>query len=227
MHAVGTLNYMLSQVLKPGTTRQDRQTILDLIDNYSLYDPAKASHFYDQLFDLFGLVGAGLSPQPRAKMPGTEELAPAEAKASLESPASAASQTLAEADAAAWKLGWADRGWYFDVRLGRTLHKNFPVIDKIPNGIATSIKSIDLGAASYQNMTVLIRRLSEYTGEVSEFVGGKMGNDVVKLSDIQGRALEVAIPKGTMTPKQREIVDAVRSWAGTLRNPVDVIMIEF
>jgi hypothetical protein len=171
MHAVGTLNYMLSQVLKPGTTRQDRQTILDLIDNYSLYDPAKASHFYDQLFDLFGLVGAGLSPQPRAKMPGTEELAPAEAKASLESPASAASQTLAEADAAAWKLGWADRGWYFDVRLGRTLHKNFPVIDKIPNGIATSIKSIDLGAASYQNMTVLIRRLSEYTGEVSEFVG--------------------------------------------------------
>jgi len=227
MHAVGTLNYMLSQVLKPGTTQQDRQTILDLIDNYSRYDPAKASHFYERLIDLLGLVGAGLSARPRPKMPGTEELAPAEAKAPLESPESAASQTLAEADAAAWKLGWADRGWYFDVRLGRTLHKNFPVIDKIPNGIATSIKSIDLGAASYQNMTVLIKRLSEYAGEVSEFVGGKLGNDVVKSSEIRGRALEVAIPKGTMTPKQREIVDAVRSWAKTLQNPVDVIIIEF
>jgi hypothetical protein len=34
-HAVGTLNYMLSQVLKPGTTPEQRQQILELIDNYS------------------------------------------------------------------------------------------------------------------------------------------------------------------------------------------------
>jgi hypothetical protein len=113
------------------------------------------------------------------------------------------------------------------VRLGRTLHKNFPVIDKIPDGIATSIKSIDLRAACYQNRTTLIKRLSEYAGEVSEFVGGKLGNDVVKPSEIRRRALEVAIPRGTMTPKQREIVHAVRSWAKTLQNPVDVIIFEF
>ena len=34
-HAVGTLNYMLSQVFKPGTTPEQRQQILELIDNYS------------------------------------------------------------------------------------------------------------------------------------------------------------------------------------------------
>jgi len=85
-----------------------------------------------------------------------------------------------------------------EMRLGRTLHENFPVIDKIPNGIATSIKSIDLRAATYQNMATLINRLSKYVGEVSEFVGGELGEDVVEFSDIKGRAVEVAIPKGTM-----------------------------
>ena len=224
-HALGTLNFMLSEVLKPETTRQDRQQILEIIDNFSRYDPAEVAHFYDQLFDLFALLGAGLAP--RAKMPSAGRPAPAEAKVPLEGAASAASQSLAEADAAAWNLGWAARGWYFDVRLGRTLHKNFPVIDKIPNGTATSIKSIDLGAATYKNTTTLTKRVSEYAGEVSEFVGGKLRNDVVKSSEIRGRALEVAIPKGTMTSKQREIVDAVRSWAKTLQNPVDVIIIEF
>ena len=34
---------------------------------------------------------------------------------------------------------------------GRTLHPSFPTIDKIPEDIATSIKSIDLNAATYQD----------------------------------------------------------------------------
>jgi hypothetical protein len=61
---------------------------------------------------------------------------------------------------------------------------------------------------------------------VSEFVGGRLKKDVVEFSDIKGRALEVAIPKGTMTSQQWEIVEAVRSWAKTLPNPVELIMIE-
>lgn len=39
--------------------------------------------------------------------------------------------------------------------------------------------------------------------------------------------LVVAIPKGRMTPQRREIFEAVRSWAKTLPNPVDVTFIEF
>jgi len=116
---------MLSQVLKPGVTRQERQQILDLIDNYSRYDPAEVAQFYDQLNGLFALLGAGLSPRPQAGMPGSEEPAPAKAKPPLESSASIAGQSLAEADAAAWKLGWAARGRHFEQRLGRTLHENF------------------------------------------------------------------------------------------------------
>jgi hypothetical protein len=118
-------------------------------------------------------------------------------------------------------------GRYFEERLGRTLHPNFPVIDKIPDGIATSIKSIDLNAATYQDATRLTIRLQKYVNEVSEFVGGRMGNDVVGLSDIEGRALSLAVPKD-MTAAQREAIEAVRSWARkTNDNPVEVSISEF
>ena len=123
-------------------------------------------------------------------------------------------------------MNWDERGRYFEDRAGRTLHRNFPVIDKIPDGLATSIKSMDLRAATYQNTTPFAFRLRTYVGEVSEFVSGRVGKDVVAPSDVQGRALELVVPTGTMTPKQREIVEAVRIWAKTLRNPVEIIINE-
>ena len=76
IQAVGTLNHMLSQVLKPGTTRQERQQILDLIEHYSLYDPGEVAQFYDYIHDLLVLLGSGLLPRRRAKMPVTGEVAP-------------------------------------------------------------------------------------------------------------------------------------------------------
>jgi hypothetical protein len=68
-HAVGTLNYMLSQVLKPGTTPEQRQQILELIDNYSRYDLTEVAQFYDQLFDLFVLSGTALHIRRLSKPP--------------------------------------------------------------------------------------------------------------------------------------------------------------
>jgi hypothetical protein len=245
VHALSTLNAMLSEVLKPGTTRDDRQKILDLIEHYSRYDPRDTAHFYDQLFDLFTLLGAGLSPRPRARLPGAEERIPAEGKAPSsaeikqpsESAASTADQSLAEADAqaqaqaqadaAAWKLGWAARGRYFEWRLGRSLHENFPVIDSILGGIATSIKSIDLNGATYQNAAGLARRLVKYVDEVSEFTGDQLAEDVVLPSNIKGRALSLAVPKGSITPTQRAVIEDVRRWAKTLDHPVDIIINEF
>jgi hypothetical protein len=226
-HALGTLNHMLSQVLKPGTTRQDRQQILESIDNYSRYDPAEVAQFYDQLFDLLVLLGSGLLPGPRAKTPGARGSSPAGAKSPLERPPSLAGQLLAELDAAAWKRGWAWRGRYFEQRLGRTLHENFPVIDKIPDGIATSIKSIDLNAATYQNAAGLTGRLEKNVNEASEFVGDRLGNDVVLPSDIKGRALSLAVPKGSVTETQKAVIENVRRWARMLSNPVDIIINEF
>ena len=118
-------------------------------------------------------------------------------------------------------------GVYFEERLGRTLHENFPAIDKIPDGIATSIKSIDLKAATYQNAAGLTGRLQKYVNEVSEFVGDSLGNDIVRPSDIKGRALSLAVPRGSMTATQKAVIENVRRWARMLNNPVDIIVNEF
>jgi hypothetical protein len=152
---------------------------------------------------LLALFGTGLLRRPPTKVPNAGEPAPADAKSPLETPGPGTGQSLAEADAAAWRRGWAARGRYFEERLGRTLHPNFPVIDKIPDGIATSIKSIDLNAPTYQDATRLAYRLQKYVNEVSEFVGDSLGNDIVRPSDIKGRALSLAVPRGSMTATQK------------------------
>jgi hypothetical protein len=62
---------------------------------------------------------------------------------------------------------------------------------------------------------------------VSEFVGDRLGNDVVEFSDIKGRALSLAVPKGSITETQKAVIENVRRWARTLKNPVDIIINEF
>ena len=123
-------------------------------------------------------------------------------------------------------MNWDERGRYMEDRAGRTLHRNFPVIDKIPDGLATSIKSMNFRAATYQNPTPFAYRVRTYVSEVSKFVSGRLGEDVVAPSDVQGRALELVVPTGSMTPKQREIIEAIRIWAKTLRNPVEILINE-
>lgn len=67
----------------------------------------------------------------------------------------------------------------------------------------------------------------KYVNEVSEFVGSELGEDVVLPSDIKGRALSLAVPKGRITGTQKAVIDDVRRWARTLNNPVDIIINEF
>jgi hypothetical protein len=55
------------------------------------------------------------------------------------------------------------------------------------------------------------------------------GTDVVTESQIQHRALSLAVPKGSMTAVQREIIDAVRTRAkmSNANPPVDIVITEF
>ena len=96
-------------LLKPGIAQEDRQKILTLMDVYTRADPAENVRNRDIATTLSLLLG------------------------SVPPVASAISPTDP------WKLGWAARGRYFEDQLGRTLHPNFPTIDKIPDGIATSM----------------------------------------------------------------------------------------
>jgi hypothetical protein len=222
-YAVGDINggmalhAALSRAVDPDITPEGRKELAYWVSHYAHTDPALVAERLDQVYGpilllLPGMLGRG-GPKPKSAV-----LSPNTA-------ISAAEQ--AAADKAAWdNMRWDERGRYMEDRAGRTLHRNFPVIDKTPDGIATSIKSMDIRAVTYQREATLAYRLSRHVREVSEFVGGELGEDVVELADIKGRALEVVIPKGVITPKQREVFETVRSWARTIENPVEIIINE-
>jgi len=130
--------------------------------------------------------------------------------------------------AKAWKSGWATRGRYFEEQLSdNSLHPDFETIDNFSDGIATSIKSIDLNAATYQKTAQLTYTLNKYVNDVSEYVGGRGVNDEVSSSAITGRVLSLAIPRASMTETQRIAIEAVRVRAKTLKNPVEIVITEF
>src|SRR6185437_7023249 len=107
-----------------------------------------------------------------------------------------------------WKLGNFARGIAIETALGKNLAAGFPVIDKFLNGTATSIKSIDLTAKTYQNIEKLASTLDNYIGKVANFKGGKYGKDVVEETAIKARELQVAIPKGSMSAAQQDVFNA-------------------
>jgi hypothetical protein len=197
--AANDLNNKLSIVLRPGVTAATRQRVLDSIDVYTRVDPAEYVGTRDFL-DTVVLAGAGLL--------GTG------AAAGGPSPA--------------WELGWAKRGQFINAKFGDpAFPDNYPVIDKIPDGIATSVKSIDLNAPTYQNDISLANRLLEYVEKARDFDGTNWGGTDVKADQITGRAIQLIIPKGSMTAAQQAVIDRIRTWAKQSNKPVDIIITEF
>src|SRR5580704_273020 len=118
--AAHDLGRKLSIVLRPDVTREIRQSVLDHIDLYTRADPAERVGTRE-LINAIVLAGAGL-------------LGTAGEAGVLGAPAG---------PSPVWKLGWGLRGQKINEVFGDpTFPSNYPVIDKIPNGIATSVKSI-------------------------------------------------------------------------------------
>ncbi len=177
------LNAALSNVLGPGVEYKDRQDILSGIEPYSQSDPTS-----DLSTDL--LIGGGLLLLGMV-------------------PPAAAVETAS----AAWELGWAARGLYFSDQLGANLPATFETIDSFADGVATSIKSVDLNAATYQDAARLTYRLNSYIDAMALYEGGELGDIVIAPSDISGRALSLAIPKGSVTAAQQAAIEAARARA--------------
>jgi hypothetical protein len=135
--SANALNSALSVVLRAGITGDDRQKILNSLDVFTRADPAAYAQTRDAII-LGTLLSTGI---------------PSGAAADLPSPA--------------WKLGWAARGNYFSEQLDANLPATFRTIDSFSNGIATSIKSIDLNAATYQDVARLTYRLNDYIDKLA------------------------------------------------------------
>jgi len=108
-------------------------------------------------------------------------------------------------------LNALERGNVIEDMLGRNLARNFPVIDKFINGVATSIKSIDLTCNSYQNISTLVSKISGYVTTLATF----QGSGDITASDILSRVLQLAIPSGGISQVQWEALQKVMAWAQT------------
>jgi hypothetical protein len=177
------LNATLGDILEPGIDRNARQEILNQIEPYAHTEPGRGHA--SELLSLASLLLLGMVPP-----------VPAVATAS-----------------AAWKLGWAARGFYFSELLAADLPPTFKVIDAFSNGVVTSIKSIDLRAATYQSAVRLTYRLNEYIDKLVLFDGGTLGVFEVDSVKITGRVLSLAVPKGSMTAAQKSAIGGARARA--------------
>jgi hypothetical protein len=122
--------------------------------------------------------------------------------------------TAGAATTSPWALPALQRGQVIEQTLGRSpfLARNFPVIDRVVKGVVTSIKSIDLRAASYQNISTLTRTVQGYITKLANWQGARWGGYEIKAYEITGRVLELAIPPGG-TPTQWEALRQLQQYA--------------
>jgi hypothetical protein len=83
------------------------------------------------------------------------------------------------------------------------------------NGVATSIKSIDLHAASYQNISMLTSTVQGYVNTLANWQGATWGNVAIQANQITGRELLLAIPPGA-TQAQMAALQQLQQWAATI-----------
>ncbi|MFZ2487005.1 MAG: RHS repeat-associated core domain-containing protein [Anaerolineae bacterium] len=128
------------------------------------------------------------------------------------------SQNAIQTVQSVWKLDPLKRGQEIERMLGRSpqLSQNFPVIDRFENGVATSIKSIDLGARSYQSIGRLTSTVRGYVNELANWQGVRQWGGVsIDKGMITARELQLAIPQGA-TDAQLLALRQLQQWASTI-----------
>ncbi|HEY0736680.1 MAG TPA: RHS repeat-associated core domain-containing protein, partial [Herpetosiphonaceae bacterium] len=117
-----------------------------------------------------------------------------------------------------WNLPPFQRGNEIEALLGRGRYlahvDNFPVIDRFENGIATSIKSLNLGDRTYQNASNLRRRVTQYIDQMANYQGQATAfrGLTIDNNDIRTRALELVIP-ARMTRQQAQTLADLSQYA--------------
>jgi hypothetical protein len=200
--SAAALNSALMVLLRPGITREERQRILDRqLDVFTRADPGAYAQTRDWATDA-ALLAGGVPPIAAGEIAAAEQASEA------------------------WTYGWARRGQYFDQLLrDGSLPALFRTIDNFTDGVATSIKSIDLNAATYQDAARLTYRLNDYIDELGDYEGGRLLTTTVELPDISDRVLNLVVPMGAMTGVQRAAIEAAGARALIAnRYPVKIII---
>lgn len=113
-----------------------------------------------------------------------------------------------------WDDGPGIRGEIIEQRLGKNLPGNFKTIDKFENGVATSIKSMDLGAKTYANPDAITRVGRGYIDKVADYNGGTWAQITIDRSHISRRALDLAVPPGATASQKQALQSLVEYGRG-------------
>ncbi len=210
------LNEALSDILEDPSTAT-RQSVLDNYEIYTRTDPAEVGQIARDLVTstLLGPVfGSTRGATPTAEGDAAQIATTAEAAAASD----------------AWTLGWAARGRAVEKAIKPTLPEgldladNFPVIDHATDDVITTIKSIDLNAATYQRPEILARRIDQYAQNLAEFTTKRWGNATVTVTENTQRQLIIAVPKGSISRMQQDIIDSAVTRA---QNRVQIRIVPF
>jgi hypothetical protein len=170
---------------------ENREKILEGYEPITHRDPQLAGEISDEI------AGTALLRLP--------EVLPA-LRLALRSASSAevGEEVAEQASSGFWNLGWAKRGAAIHQAVGENLPPAFKTIDHFLDGVATSIKTMDLNAATYQNAGNLTSAVNRYVDSVAGFNGAKYGTVNIASSDITRRMLNVVVPKGSITALQQD-----------------------
>jgi hypothetical protein len=106
------------------------------------------------------------------------------------------------------------------------LHPLSRTIDNFcSEGVATSIKSLDLNAATYQDFGRFTSRLDDYVNKLDKYTGTRWGGDNIKNPDITARVLHLVVPKNSIRATQRAAIESARARAKQLG--IDLTITEF
>jgi hypothetical protein len=221
--AANAFRSALTDALNPGTKPEDRQKILQGLDFFTFADRGERTFgiafSFEMLITALAEADSGSDSGESAElgefaMGGARSLRADAEIASLEAKAEAqvaqASAAGAEADLSfVWSIrGWATRGNIVEKLRGATLPHNFPVIDKFLDGVATSIKSLDLNAAVYQDTSRLTYRINNYVDKVAAFDGARWGKKWILAGETTSRELDLVIPKSAVASSQHRAIEA-------------------
>ncbi|MCW3842175.1 DUF6531 domain-containing protein [Micromonospora yasonensis] len=118
-----------------------------------------------------------------------------------------------KAGSSVWKLGQFERGLAIEAKLGGNLPRSFPTIDRFANGTATSIKSVDLGAKTYQSAANLTSRLKGYVDKAAGFAKSnpvRFDGVTIRPGQVAARELEVVVPRGATAAQQNALNQIVQ-----------------
>ncbi|KVG57943.1 filamentous hemagglutinin N-terminal domain-containing protein [Burkholderia territorii] len=122
-------------------------------------------------------------------------------------------QAISDKITSVWNSRPFARGVTIEQNLGQNLPPNMPVIDRFENGIATSIKSLDVNATSYQNTSTLTRTVNGYIDKVAAYNGTSQqgwARVTIDPAQITGRSLDLVVPNAGSAAQQQVINQAIQ-----------------